>query len=310
MRLREIASDADGNEKISGIVIDQDVPFAMGQILHKIFSSPGQRKDLLSNEYVIIETSLIPDANESISSSWRRALLDMFRTDFVQFSPAYCAEVFFHNNGEGSSLELGVFSTGDEAFFLHLVAVIENIEATTNLAPDVRYVKNGVNNYLAEFQPRERFTDSDYKEINEDDSADTDPDKSKKAYYLVGGQTVFQFQSSDDDEEEDEDENQVPLSCVRIKDALQRSLTFVNGAGMEDADIQEYEDAKMGEGCVVVALWSGGNAIMLWDGQTGVDLNVFTNSESIEVHDAFGDNLMKYIPSLKLRLRDDQPRGV
>mmetsp|Transcript_37191 Transcript_37191/g.81434 ORF Transcript_37191/g.81434 Transcript_37191/m.81434 type:complete len:1243 (-) Transcript_37191:215-3943(-) len=306
MRLREIASDADGNGKISGIVIDQDVPFAMGQILHKVFSSAGQRKELLSNEYVIIETSLIPDANESTSSSWRRALLDMFRTDFVQFSPAYCAEVFFHNNAEGSSLELGVFSTGDDAFFSHLVAAIENIEATTNLAPDVRYVKNGVNNYLAEFKPKERFSDSDYKEMNEDDSANAH--KSKKAHYLMGGQSVLQFQSSTDDEEEDED--QVPISCARIKDALQRSLTVMNGAGMDDADIQEYEDAKMGKGCVVVALWSGGNAIMLWDGQTGVDLNVFTNSESIEVHDAFADNLMKYIPSLKLRLRDDQPRGV
>lgn len=264
-KLREIAT-MNGKDKIGGIVFDQDVPLGMGQILHKIFSNANQRNELLGTNYAIIETSLNP--NESVSS-WRRALLDRFRTEFVEFSPAYVAEILFQSN-DMSSLELGVFSTGDEDFFSNLVGVIEKIETKNRLAPNVRYVKNGINNYLAEFEANESFTDSDYKKL--DDGADDDD--TNKEYYLMGGQTIFQFQIGNDDEEQDD------ISCVRVKDALQGTLKLINGNGVDEADIHIYDG--MGEGCVVVALWSKGDAITLWDGRSGIDLNLFTHDEPIE----------------------------
>ena len=41
----------------------------------------------------------------------------------------------------------------------------KRIEAKTKLSANITYVQNGVNPYLAEFEPEEVFTDSQYREI-------------------------------------------------------------------------------------------------------------------------------------------------
>ena len=100
------------------------------------------------------------------------------------------------------------------------------------------------------------------------------------------------------------------LSCSRVRDAVRRTLRLVSGGGgSEKVDIAVYDD--LGQGCMVVSVWSYGNAVLLWNGAHSLDVNLFIQGGvTMKVHDEFGDFMKKYIPSLQILLRDDQPRGV
>lgn len=100
------------------------------------------------------------------------------------------------------------------------------------------------------------------------------------------------------------------LSCSRVRDAVRRILRLVRGeTASEKVDTVVYDD--LGEGCLVVSAWSSGNAVLLWDGARSLDVNLFMQgSDTMTIHDEFGANMKKYIPSLQIVLRDDQPRGV
>ncbi len=67
---------------------------------------------------------------------------------------------------------------------------------------------------------------------------------------------------------------------------------------------------ELGEGCIVISMWSSGNAVLLWNGDRSLDVNLFMRGgETMSIHDEFGAYMKKYIPSLQIVLRDDQPRG-
>ena len=164
-------------EKISGLVLDQGAPHAVGRIMHKIFSSAINRKKLLEDHYAILAPS-----SYDTESSWRKTLLERFRTDFAQFSPAYRADVQFN----GTTLELGIFSTGDVSFYKHLADMVETIERSTGLYSVIRDVKDGITNYIADFEPSKFVALSDY---------DLGPAREQWAAQTpLGQQTFFQFE--------------------------------------------------------------------------------------------------------------------
>lgn len=163
--------------KINGIVIDSMAPRTMGQILYEILSDVRTRTSLLDNHYVILAPTSDPN------SLWRRNLLERFRSDVAKFSPAFAGDIFF--NDTTSSLNLGVFSSGDEQFYLHLAKVVESSEKETGFIAEVRSVKDGIINYIPDFKPSNIVTDSDY------DS--TSAYEQWKTQHPLGYQTIFQF---------------------------------------------------------------------------------------------------------------------
>eukprot|EP00978_Attheya_sp_CCMP212_P013903 scaffold35119_cov56-Attheya_sp.AAC.3 len=53
-----------------------------------------------------------------------------------------------------------------------------------------------------------------------------------------------------------------------------------------------------------------GHAIVLWDGGSFVDTNLFTYDQNIQHEDVFGKKFRKYVGDLKYMLRDEMPQGT
>lgn len=182
-----------------------------------------------------------------------------------------------------------------------MALLIKRIEAETRLSANIKYIQNGVNPYLAEFEPEEVFTDSQYRQIQA--ALYTDSESVPKEEFLLGGQTIFQFVVADENVKDS-----MRLSCSRVQDAVRRTLKLVRGgSASEMVDIVVHDE--LGEGCIVISAWSSGNAVLLWDGDRSLDVNLFMRGdETMSMHDEFGAYMKQFIPSLQIVLRDDQPR--
>jgi len=162
--------------RMNGIVIDPAAPRVMGQIMYKILSSTKVRMKLLAEHYVILAPTSDPN------TSWRKNILERFRTDIVKFSPAYAGDMFF--NSTTSSLNLGIFSSGDDKFYYHLAKVVETSEKETGFIADVRSVKDGIISYIHE--PELTIgKDSDYNSYSAYEQW--------KTQHPLGRQSIFQF---------------------------------------------------------------------------------------------------------------------
>jgi len=174
--LRNLMESVEVTGRINGIVIDPAAPRLMGQIMYKILSSTKVRMKLLTEHYVILAPTSDPN------TSWRKNLLERFRTDIVKFSPAHTGDIFF--NTTTSSLNLGVFSSGDAKFYSHLAKVVQTSEKETGFIAEVRSVKDGIINYTPDVEPS-IVTDSDYDNFSAYEQW--------KTQHPLGHQTIFQF---------------------------------------------------------------------------------------------------------------------
>ena len=291
------------NKSIGGIVIDQDVPIAMGQILNKIFGNVFERSKLLQTNFAILAAVPVesPGGDPVSSSSWRRVFMDRFRTKIVVIGPSFGADISFDNSDSSSRLALDIFYANDtENFYQLLDNVVQRMKMETKLSAEINYVQNGVNPYLAEYEPEEVFTDSQYRNVQA--TLSTDDKNLSKEEVLYGQQTIFQFVVGDDN---------VKFSCSRLRNVLRQALTLIRGGGGEGSE-QVYDAVydDLGQGCVVFLGWSHGNAVLLWNGAQSLDVNLFMQGgETMKARDEFGDLIKKYL-NLQIVLRDDQPRGV
>ena len=149
-----LEDDTSVKGKIGAIVVDSGTSKASGQILHKILSEKSRRNNLLEHNYVVLSLS------SDLSASWRSGLIERFQSDFDVFSPAYKSQVFF--NDTVSSLELGLFSSGDSKFFSHIGDVLKRVEKETGISGEVRNVVDGMINYVADFSPSVVSNNDDY----------------------------------------------------------------------------------------------------------------------------------------------------
>jgi len=254
---------------ISGIVIDSGAPRAMGQVLHKILSNSRNRRKLLAENHVVLSASV--DPSESL---WRRALVDRFRTDIVKFDPAYRAEVLL------DKLDLNIFSSGDEHLYSNLTDVLAAIETKTGISPDVRDIKNGVNNYIADFKASRTFTHEDYD--------DTAPLQQWQSQDPIEVETVYQFTAKK------------LLSTSSVEKALQNALNKLNDDEGEE-EFKVYEN--VGDGSVIVVYWPQGSLVAVWDGSKTVSVNLL----SLQHLEKFEADLKKHWTIASL---DEMPRGI
>jgi len=87
--------------------------------------------------------------------------------------------------------------------------------------------------------------------------------------------------------------------------ALSRSFISENH---EMTDIDEFSD--LGEGIVLTTSWSEGSIVVLWDGRNHVDINIFAFEGYEKECKNFEKNIVSGMSSLKVVLRDEQPRGT
>ena len=273
------------DHKIQVVVMDQNVPFAMGQVLHKFLSKEQHRKKYLEKEVLALATV------QDESQEWRRNFIDRFRTDILVHDPLCRANVLF--NSTSTTMELDLVLRGDSLFYEHLVDTAKRIEKKTGLVSQISYAKGAVFKYQPDFSPTQWATPESYDQ--------TGPLEQWLSQQPLGQQTLFQLEL-DGDVTSDH-----LISLGQLKSSLENALVSVFGLDMDATRIESF--SGMGEGALLIASWEGGSVNVLWDGRTHVDLNLFTHVEDMQVAKHFEFIFKRGNPQLHTILRDDQPRG-
>ncbi|CAB9519730.1 Putrescine N-methyltransferase [Seminavis robusta] len=330
------------NEALRLVVVDPGAPFAMGQVVVKLFSDENHREVLLADSGLVVATM------QTEEDSWRRALIDRFRHDIIVNDPVFRAQAFFNDSVSG--IELGIASYGDVDFIPHFKMAVAEIEEKTNLAADIRNIQGGLFNYQPDFDPR-FFYPKDY-----DQTSPLDQWMSQKP---LGFQTLFQLElqpwnkytkdgdrvsvyyeetdqwipgvllkkeakgDANDDQElfnvkfDDGDygydvhpmymraEILPKLSLKKVQRACSNALKSIKVTQVTREDFEH-----LGKGLVITASWVGGDATVLWDGSQHIDINLFTYKETVEVAERFVQSFRAKLPAWGIALRDEQPRGT
>jgi hypothetical protein len=284
-----IMDSTQNGKKIGSIILDQTCPLALSRIVYKILKTKGF-KVMLKNLFVWAVMFEQKD-------TWRRNFLERFRKDVVLYDPNYRAEVLF--NTTDASMELGVTLSGDEGFVNKFKTIVSAIEVKTGLVSDIRDIKGGLFAFDENWKPSHFFLPEDYDQRS--------PFEQWKSQKPVGYQTVSQFEPKSD-------KTMVSLSSKILKAALLQTTKtlheeeFEESKGMDKAEITEVE--SIGDGYLLMATWSVGNCVLLWDGRRHVDLNLFTYNENEEFSNDFSSVFKAQFGKVFITaLRDDQPRG-
>ena len=286
---RTLMDSVTADKKFSSVIIDPSAPISLSRIAYKIFKAKKYKlleKDIFAMAVMFQE-----------GDSWRQHFLERFRKDIITYDPNFRAEILF--NSTDASMEMGVTSSGDEAFVRKVKEVVSTIETKTGLVSDVRDIKGGLFAYDHDWEPSHFFLPQDY-----DQRSPFDQWKSQKP---VGYQTIFQLEPKND-------QIRLELSAEIVKSALKETLSKMESKDMQESkDIEKAELTEvtnLGDGAMVVAHWSGGHVVALWDGRTHIDLNLFTYNESLEFANKFAAAFKaRFGKGFKTALRDVQPRG-
>eukprot|EP00957_Ditylum_brightwellii_P197717 15063297-Ditylum_brightwellii.AAC.1 len=65
-----------------------------------------------------------------------------------------------------------------------------------------------------------------------------------------------------------------------------------------------------GDGALLMSTLKEVHAIILWDGDTFVDTNLFTHNQTIDHQNVFPETFMKYVGDLQYVIRNEMPQGM
>ena len=273
-----------GNE-ISLILIDHTTPQTSGESLYRILDRPNLRDKILSETVVAVYLSVY----ESKSSiSWGRNFLDKFRTQFFPFNPSFHAEVLYEpTNNQSTGLGVNIYAANNNKFYMEFVKTVDGLAKALGMSPNVRYVKNGLNNYVADFgEATLKFSRGSY-----DNSEAREQRKSSKP---LGRQSLWQYEAKAPSTE---------YTISSISSAFE-------GINMKEGSYKLHGEPIIGGGFVVFALFNDGDMTISYDGKSRLDVNLFSLNQEEEVHVKFEQHIFKHVPRLKMKLGDMQPRGT
>ena len=268
---------------LSSIILDPRANDAIARIALRVFNSAIIRSSRMLQKPSVF---VISTRTENI---WQRNFVRRFQEDIFYFEPVFNAEVHFRSSV--ASFELDVTSR-NENFIQTMKNVLQGIESQSGLKSEIRNIAGGMWVDQPDFEPSQFFSPEDY-----DTSYPLEQWKSQKP---LGHQIIFQLQS-----------HEKVYSAPMVLKALEVALATVAHSSFTSGElpvIQKITD--IGLGCVVVALWSGGSAIVLWDGNLHVDLNLFLFEENVKWANDFKLTFNAELPALETVLYDEQPRGT
>jgi hypothetical protein len=142
-RLTELV---EGHKKLDGIILDESMPFEMGQIIHKVFNATKNHACLLETSYLVVSPVMVDE-------KWRSVLVDRFRTEMTLFDPAHRA-TFQLLDGNRKD-EWCIFSSADKDFFRLFTNALTSIISNSRYEDfDVLQVENGMKNLIPEFKSK------------------------------------------------------------------------------------------------------------------------------------------------------------
>ena len=270
-------------ERLSAFVLDASANIDFAKIAERMFRNPRNQKRLLMPQSLFVSTLM--DETET----WRRNFLGRCRRyiEYHEFGILNRAEVTLKS--ADSTLELGIVSTGDPDFYLHLLDIAESLERRTGLETAIPKIEGGPRRFQVDYNDDTWFSPDAY---------DAGPAKDQYSKQRpLGDQLILQFHVNN---------NHTDLAA-KLQDAFSRSLKKAN---FTNSKPQEFDE--LGDGVVFVAISLEGNAIVVWDGDSRVDINLFVyESERTDAFvKRFKKTLKKAQVEAKVLLRDEQPRGT
>jgi S-adenosylmethionine/arginine decarboxylase-like enzyme len=182
------------NKRLRVIVVDKSAPRLFLQMVLRILTKDGNRGPTILEanpwEIVIPDNLMVMAMIEDETDGWRRMFLDKVRKDVVRTDPLFRAGVLF--NSSSSSMELGIVSSGDKDFMLHLVDMVADVEKESGLALEIREMFGGFWKVpLLEFM-KDEDAEKWYTQENYDRTLALQQWQSQKP---VGHQTLFQLET-------------------------------------------------------------------------------------------------------------------
>jgi spermidine synthase len=283
-QLHMIVGD-DNKVRIDTFVVDISAPYSMGQIFNSIWGIKDNRNNMLKKKHIFLAPMVDPN-----DEPWRRNFLERYRKEKQRYALSR-AELILENGSK--SVELGFLSIGDRYFFKHLVALEdltrEKLASVGNYDAWVKTVTGGILYFDQEFDSR----------TFEPEAYDAKPAIEQASNQKpLGRQSVFQFEFS-----QPEDGSLMP-TFDEISQFLEQTQIEVDYAPLR---FDKFTD--VGDGALIVSIFSEGGLVLVWDGQFHVDINLFSTDESQKKADLFVKTFAN-LSSLQKTLRDDQPRGI
>ena len=195
-----------------------------------------------------------------------------------------------------------LIASGDAPHFVQqLNGVVNKLDEKSGISIEVKVVDGGKFVYQEDpFQPTHHFLPDDYDQ--------TSPLKQWTSQKPLGHQIIFQMEYTPSKSKSFTSSPDVlTTDIVRKNLEIAISKTGIPELELSDEIIKVY--TGIGDGCVLTTTWSGGSVVVLWDGRTHIDLNLFTYEQNTKLANAFESNF-RSSKKLVTMLRDEQPRGI
>jgi len=261
------------------------MPFAMGQVLVRIFKNLKSKVELLTGNPTVI--ALSKDETEP----WRSHLINRFRTDVVIYEPLLKADTSYEG-AEGDYIDVNIIATTNKSRDVtKMREIVKSIEERTGVVGSIEEILGGSIHYEDVHNPTD-FVPSDYDR--------TGPTEQWASQQPLEFQTIFQLEVQ---------REKTKLSKSKIKIAVEKTLASLDTDDSASGSATVHEFSSAGDGCLLVAVWSGSSVMVIWDGRAHVDINLTIDEEDDDYFDTFEKSFIKELPILKTTLRDEQPRG-
>jgi S-adenosylmethionine/arginine decarboxylase-like enzyme len=279
--------------KLDMFFFDSSATYAMFQIIHSIFSVLAHR-EWLGDNYVLATPFFGKD------SIFKRRFVDRYRKQHHPDIVSAAKLVF-----KGSKKEdMGIFKGSKKGYM-----AIELLLAGDDYAIDRFYdleskLRQRLPNTNVEILVITGGKDHPKHDLEYEGLAFT-PDKydfrpSQEQFSQqkpLGRQSVYQLDLAGD---------ATMLTFGELSQLLQQTLQK-----MEYSPSRFDKFTDVGDGGMLVSIFSQGSVILVWDGSHHVDINLFSFDQSQELADSFVSTFTELSGnSLQVSLRDDQPRGI
>ena len=277
------------------IIIDSTADKLTSSILLELLED---HRSFVLGKVLEIDSVLIATSVNDTDDVWRKHwLLKMKDRIFAKIPEAAFADISLDNSKDDSEFHLMVTNYGIQNFANRLNATLVGINADTsnNLSARLEVLNGGIWKYQTDFQPSRVFLPDDYDQ--------TEPLAQWRSQSPTGHQAIVQLEPNPSLKKIHDTVTEVLLS-----EATDNAIKVLNIPGLDSQSVKRFCD--VGEGCLFVALYDSGSLVILWDGRTHIDVNLFSYDENLSIVDDFVNHFLKKIPSYATMLRDEQPRGT
>lgn len=330
--------------KLRAIIIDSSATFNMGLILHNIFMSVENRENILSHNIMMMAL------NQDHNANWRGLLHSLHNKMFDTDDAVFLAHVLFHkadialdlsitSSGDSFFTERLKSVTSDindspsglvsDIRQIYRQEVVKHTNTAERFYPNDYDIVSSSAQWKSQkatgrqtiFQLEQFETETRMLEltdiVNEGEIVEVYYEEMDNWYtgtvVSIDEEDYFYIKFIDGDESDEIERDQIRKTFIKSSNEPLSTSIISNAVRVicnDMPDIESYNFLKIGDGSIENYFWAEGGVIVLWDGKSHVDINLFTYNEDKDFHSNFVQKFEMEIPSLNVALHDTQPRGI